>query len=218
MLDSHPEINADKEIHWTRDGIKRAASLLSRSYSNVVKKDNRYLNKEPGSLSVKGLRMLERLLEDENYYYIHIKRHPYDTLISYAKTKWDIEYVGSTVAALFQNNAKNFIEGYRYLRKNKPPNYYEVSYESLVREPEKTIIKVCRFLDLDFDDAMLKHHKQKHMVVDHYSDRQASKPIFKGSLSQYRRFLSGTEWRPNEKVIKLCDKMCKMLKYKPIKL
>jgi hypothetical protein len=217
MLDSHPEINADKEIHWNRDGIKKAAALLTRSYKNAVKKGNRYLNKEPSSLTVKGLRILERLMEDENYYYIHIKRHPYDTLISYAKTKWDIEYVGSTVAASFQGNARNFIEGYRYLRKNVPANYYEVSYESLVEEPEETLVEVCDFLNIDFDDAMLKHHKKKHVVADHYSDRQAVKPIFKGSISQYRRFLSGTEWRPDEKTIKLCNRMCKLLKYKPVK-
>ncbi|HEX8452039.1 MAG TPA: sulfotransferase [Longimicrobium sp.] len=38
------------------------------------------------------------------------------------------------------------------------PDYLEVCYEELVRDPGPVLARVCRFLELEWDPAMLSHH------------------------------------------------------------
>lgn len=38
--------------------------------------------------------------------------------------------------------------------------YIEIRYESLVREPEREIRRVCEFIELDYDPAMMRYHER----------------------------------------------------------
>jgi hypothetical protein len=38
-------------------------------------------------------------------------------------------------------------------------HYMELRYEDLLREPERVLVALCRFLELPFDPAMLEYHR-----------------------------------------------------------
>ena len=42
----------------------------------------------------------------------------------------------------------------------KVPNYMEVRYESLIADPEPELRRICEFVRLDFDPAMLSYHER----------------------------------------------------------
>jgi len=54
------------------------------------------------------------------------------------------------------------------------PAYIEVRYEDLVLEPEETLRDVCRFLELDFDPAMLSYHERAAERIAELSDVPAT--------------------------------------------
>jgi hypothetical protein len=42
----------------------------------------------------------------------------------------------------------------------KGPRYVEARYEDLVRDPETTLRRICEFIDLPWDDAVLDYHER----------------------------------------------------------
>ena len=67
-----------------------------------------------------------------------------------------------------------------------PENFYTVRYEDLVDNPEKYAREIALFLNIDFDQNMLEHHKKATKV---YSDPNAEKVTdyhrdFLGSLHE----------------------------------
>src|SRR3712207_490138 len=51
--------------------------------------------------------------------------------------------------------------------------YHEVRYEALVSEPAKECEKLCSFLDLPYDDAMLRFHEGRERVEPGRSAKSA---------------------------------------------
>jgi hypothetical protein len=65
---------------------------------------------------------------------------------------------------------------------NKFPNkIYNLDYEALVNNPEKTIREMIKFCQLDWDDNCLKHHENKRGIKT-VSFNQARKPIYKTKI------------------------------------
>lgn len=48
----------------------------------------------------------------------------------------------------------------------KVEHYLELRYEDLVLQPEPTLMRICRFLQLDFDSAMLEFHHSGERRLD----------------------------------------------------
>jgi hypothetical protein len=61
-----------------------------------------------------------------------------------------------------------------------PKLYHEVRYEELVSRPAKTCEKLCSFLDLPYDDAMLKFHKGRTKMKPGRDAKRAWLPITSG--------------------------------------
>jgi Sulfotransferase family len=61
-----------------------------------------------------------------------------------------------------------------------PKLYHEVRYEALVSEPAKECVKRCRFLDLPYDDAMLKFHEGRTKMKPGRDAKKAWLPITSG--------------------------------------
>ncbi len=59
-----------------------------------------------------------------------------------------------------------------------PKLYHEVRYEELVSEPAKTCERLCSFLDLPYDDAMLKFHEG--LPDPRFYTKQKWRPIVTG--------------------------------------
>lgn len=56
------------------------------------------------------------------------------------------------------------------LMKNRPKQYYFIRYEDLVKNPEKEMIAICKFLNIDFHNSMLKYYEIKDKVLATYSE------------------------------------------------
>jgi hypothetical protein len=61
-----------------------------------------------------------------------------------------------------------------------PKLYHEVRYEELVSEPAKTCERLCSFLDLPYDDAMLKFHEGRTKMKPGLDAKNAWLPITSG--------------------------------------
>lgn len=61
-----------------------------------------------------------------------------------------------------------------------PELYYEVRYESLVSHPEAECVALCAFLDLPYDDAMLRFHEGKTKTEPSLSAKDAWLPVTPG--------------------------------------
>jgi hypothetical protein len=61
-----------------------------------------------------------------------------------------------------------------------PQLYHEVRYEELVSRPAKECEKLCSFLDLPYDDAMLKFHKGRTKMKPGRDAKRAWLPITSG--------------------------------------
>ena len=172
MLDSHPKLAADQELFWPT--VRNPIKILENSYKKVVQPGQRFVIKDAMIMKIDYLKKLETLLEND-FYFILIKRNPYDSLISYAKTKTDYNFI---------IYSKLFIEAYKWLKENKwhSERYLEIRYESLVKHPEDTLNKICKFTQVSFNLSMLEHHKfsesKKNIIIDHHSDQQAAKSVF----------------------------------------
>ena len=61
-----------------------------------------------------------------------------------------------------------------------PELYYEVRYESLVRNPEEECMALCAFLDVPYDEAMLRFHEGRTKTKPGLSAKHAWLPITSG--------------------------------------
>ncbi len=49
----------------------------------------------------------------------------------------------------------------KFLQKIPPERQYRIKFENLVQQPKTEIEKLCKFLELDFHQAMLEPYKQE---------------------------------------------------------
>jgi hypothetical protein len=102
----------------------------------------------------------------------------------------------------------------------KGPRYVEARYEDLVRDPETTLRRVCEFIELPWDDAMLSYHERAAERLEEMAgalraegthaqqeagyriDNHAptTKPPDPGKLDKWRREMSEEDLRAYESV------------------
>jgi LPS sulfotransferase NodH len=66
-----------------------------------------------------------------------------------------------------------------------PERYYEVRYERLVADPAGECSALCRFLGVQYDDAMLRFHEGRTRVDPELDAKKAWRPVTSG-LRQWR--------------------------------
>ena len=68
-----------------------------------------------------------------------------------------------------------------------PGSFYEIFYEQLVREPEKVVQGICRFLKLGYESGMLHYYDQdSDAFMKHGYHQKTSKPITTQYVGLYR--------------------------------
>jgi hypothetical protein len=70
--------------------------------------------------------------------------------------------------------------------------YHELRYESLVRDPAEECRKLCDFLDVPFDEAMLRFHEGRTRDDPSLDAKKARRPVTAG-LRSWRTELSGPD-------------------------
>jgi ornithine cyclodeaminase/alanine dehydrogenase-like protein (mu-crystallin family) len=81
-------------------------------------------------------------------------------------------------------------------------NYHEVRYESLILETERTLRVLCEFLNVDFDECMLRFHQCDTPTRDYMKFPQnveATKPLYASAIGRYRTTLTQAEIAETER-------------------
>lgn len=113
----------------------------------------------------------ETLFNAENTFsqakYIHLVRHPYSVIESFARMRMD------KLLALKDANPYEIAENIWYQSNQNTVNFHKVIdsnklltvvYENLVTNPEKELLNICNFLDIDFDKSLLNPYEGERMT------------------------------------------------------
>lgn len=125
-----------------------AARAFYRSYARRFEK-RRWGDKTPSYALAMG--QLQGLLPEAHF--IHIIRDGRDAALSMQQT-----WFGLRSAADLASDWRLWV-GRARSRGARLDHYIELRYEELVREPRSELKRVCEFIDLPFDAAMLEYHR-----------------------------------------------------------
>jgi hypothetical protein len=134
------------------DGI----CAIYRSYADARGKA-RYGDKTPSYMQELGL--LERVFPDAQY--VHLVRDGRDAALSFLamRRRPRFNLARPRGFATFASQWRLEVESARELGRRIPERYHELHYEQLVREPQAELERVCDFLGLAFEPAMLAYHE-----------------------------------------------------------
>lgn len=103
------------------------------------------------------------------------------------------------------------------LKERYAEDVLEVRYEELVKRPKGTTERVCSFLGLDFDPAMLSYHKTNRSEYSSYYSKVHNKlaqPPNRDRIEAWRSHLSN---RQQSLIESLCAQTMLLLDYRPDK-
>lgn len=116
---------------------------------------------------------------------IHIIRDGRDVAASY-KDKW--KKVG------FYRALNDWVSYIRYIKWFSPKlnnRYYEIRYEDLLNNPEKTLIDLLLFLEIEWEDNLLKFFEFSHSILlQDEVDRNPLRPLMKNKIGSWKKRLS----------------------------
>ena len=145
---------------------------------------------------------------------IHIVRDPRAT-VAYRMGK---EFGGkeNLVCSLqFSRSGSQILSFLNRVHKLDGANYFELKYEDLVRNPEDWLIRICDFLNEDYDPSMLEYHTVVNPYVPRERDDQPLKthlgvliPVHTRDVDSWDHLLT---WREKAIVERTC--YWEMIKY-----
>lgn len=98
-----------------------------------------------------------------NAQYIHLVRHPYSVIESLERSYQEfVQQDGAAAEMLWLVPNQNIL---RFLAGIDPRHYQRIYYEDLVRESELIMRRVCAFLGVDFDRALLEPYQGERMTT-----------------------------------------------------
>ncbi len=98
--------------------------------------------------------------------YIHLVRHPYSVVESFARMRMDKLVGGNSdpyqlAELIWRDSNQNILD---FAREIDPERYHLVYYEDLVSKPQKVLTGICDFLEIPFDPAVLTPYKGDRMT------------------------------------------------------
>ncbi len=107
--------------------------------------------------------------------FVHLIRDGRDVALSYLDADFGAKTLGQAA-----------ISWDRYVRAGRvagealgPERYREVRYEELVREPERVLEELCRFVDLPYDERMLRYHEHADQMVSSLSHNEHHQNLYR---------------------------------------
>lgn len=123
--------------------------------------------------------------------FIHVVRDPRDNVLSYRDVPFDLS---ETHALAERWRAYN--DRILSAAASAPHRFLRVHYEGLLQAPEATLTAACRFLDLPYDEAMLRFFERP--MAGFYGagnpwHRRLQTPLDSTQLGRFRGRLTGAE-------------------------
>ena len=127
-----------------------------------------------------------------------LKLFPYARIINCTRDPidncWSIYKNYFPIKTRFVNDFKDISKFYKlyistmnFWQKEFPKDIYNLNYESLIKNPKDQIEKVLAFCNLEWDENVMKHHKNPR-VIRTLSFDQANKPISRKSSNTIKKY------------------------------
>lgn len=167
----------------TKERINSFADRYLKRLASFSPSAARIVDKMPGNFLYLGI--IELAFPDA--YIIHCKRNPIDTCLS-------IYFQQFTSSQSYANDLKSL--GHYYLEYLRLMSHWkqictipilDISYESLITDPEGHIHDLINFIDLDWNDRCLEFHRTKR-DVNTPSYQQVRQPIYSSSVERWRNY------------------------------
>lgn len=124
---------------------------------------------------------------------LHIIRDPRDVLASKKRAAWSRER--SSLRHIFANRVQM-----KMARRLGPrlfgPRYMECLYEDLIADAPSVLADICRFLQIDYDEAMLNFSQSSKALVSENEmqwKKETLGPLLKGNTEKWKMQLSARE-------------------------
>lgn len=188
---------SDDELFATLSSLNHPnlAKLIDAVYAYSAQRagKRRWGDKTP--IYVRHIDQIHRIFPSAKF--IHIIRDGRDVCLSMSRLDWRHQSVWH-LARYWSKEVESGIRAGRKLGSNR---YYEVSYEDLVLDGEGVLRKICDFLDIDFDNAMLRFYERAPDNIASWAvdtelhqktfRKPASSDVYrwKREMSPYRRYI-----------------------------
>jgi hypothetical protein len=145
--------------------------------------------------------------------YIHVYRDGRDVVLSFKKAKIKDTFIG---AAHRWNNSISMI--LKFQKKiNNSFKIFSYSYENFVLDNVKTLKKICKFLEIDFDERLLTDYQNQFDklgdTIKHVHHKNVKHRIFKSSINNWKS-IPPNEQKEFSKIIPIIKKNLEKLGYK----
>jgi len=196
IISSHPDVIGAGELSIMATLERNKGTLnddncteLGLHYVKELKKldptgkAKRITDKMPGNFSNIGI--ITSILPNAKI--IHCRRNPIDTSLSCYKQNFARGQYWSYNLEEMAEQYKLYLDLMSYWRKVLPGRFLEIDYEETVNNFEEQARKLIDYVDLPWDKACLKPHKQKRSVMT-ASKSQVIKPVYKTSVKAWHRY------------------------------
>lgn len=107
--------------------------------------------------------------------FIHLIRDGRDVALSYLDADFGAKTLGQAAISWDRYVRAGRVAGERL----GPQRYREVRYEELVREPERVLVDLCAFIDLPYDERMLRYHEHADRLVPSLSHKEHHRNLYR---------------------------------------
>lgn len=128
---------------------------------------------------------------------IHIYRDGRDVALSLRKARF-----GPKTVYACASYWATYVDKVRRLETTLPANrIHALSYENLLRQPEKELATICEFLGENFEPAMLRFYENKAAYkTDDQNQRNLARPVMQDNTQKWRQQMNPAELRTFEAI------------------
>ena len=119
---------------------------------------------------------------------VHLIRDGRDCALSMLERKWDLKIFNIYHAAYTWN--KYILAGESFGQKH-PECYYKIYYEDILNSPEKTLMNLCQFLNINFNTQVINFKKSG----DSGDTPLVSQPIQKSNQNKWKKKMTPAQIR-----------------------
>lgn len=176
--------------------IRDLKKLANNIFSEIAAYKHKKIFIEQTPWQGQRIDVLNELFPDAKY--IHMIRDGRDVAISFARTPWWHADIGQNLER-WHTEVRQIINSSHQIL--KPNQMLQVRYEDLVEQPEIVLKRICDFLGIDFEDAMLDpttyidYGRYSKLSAENISSsalnewlKNKSMPTFKGSCCAWKNY------------------------------
>ena len=152
--------------------------------------ETKLTNQNKSNIGDKDPKLIEKINRLHHFFpnskIIHIIRDPRDVVLSRTKAKWSQKYPFYFHAIIYYMQLSLGIKSGRNKYKE---NYIEVLYENLIKNPDYELLRVMKFLNLDFEKSMLNFKdSSKELVSEDELEwkKETFLPIKKNNFNKWK--------------------------------